>query len=557
VSAVIAAVLIIFREANAIILGSAITTSHVKLLMSDLPTTLGVMLFTLIMIRWLQKPNQRQTLALVAGGVTGIFMLIRPEFGVLLPFIGCAALFQLIRRPKLWFKGMVLVTAGTILMLIPWIWRNYQITGTIFLDSPHYRADLFAVRYQEYQSETAPTNSPSEEITPPATTPISEQPQITATPKVAVHPGESSEEFAERMAQEAAQFAQNNPGTVAAFIVNHFLNSQIQTVLYLPGTWRLPDSAIGFLGHKDFAKLREECCSADNYIRRLPFWFKWDGTLPRQSFLFVLANLFLISVGLVSTWRRQRFIALLPLAASLGYTLINAIVRNSGGRYILAVDWIGMLYFAIGLGQLTIWLVAYFRGSKISPQVTGEVQLQPEADDRSLWQVSNLGVAAAILLLGCVLPLSEKIFPEHYPAELLTTRYEALLQSTELSQNEVKILSGWAQSERIAIQGRALYPRFHAANEGEVGDSIRAFMPAPYPKIDFYLVGPYNHGIVIPQELPPKTFPNGADVIAIGCPAMENFEALVVAVYDEQGNLLELLRRQPFPEAFTCPLPSP
>ena len=32
-----------FREANAIILGSAVTTSNVKLLMSDLPTALGAM----------------------------------------------------------------------------------------------------------------------------------------------------------------------------------------------------------------------------------------------------------------------------------------------------------------------------------------------------------------------------------------------------------------------------------------------------------------------------------------------------------------------------------
>ena len=256
ISAVMAATLIIFREINGILLGSAITTSHAKLLMSALPTTLGVMLFTVIMIRWLQKPDQKQVLALIAGGVTGIFMLIRPEFGVLLPFIGFAALLQLIRQPKVWFKGMVLIAAGTILMLTPWVWRNYQITGTIFLDSPHYRADLFAVRYQEYESDTTPTHSPVEEGTAPVETLTPEQPQITATPKVALQPRESSEEFAECMAQEAAQFAQNNPKAVAAFITNHFFNSQVQTVLYLPGTWRFPDSAIGFLGHKDFAKFQ-------------------------------------------------------------------------------------------------------------------------------------------------------------------------------------------------------------------------------------------------------------------------------------------------------------
>ncbi len=557
VSAIIVSVLIIFREANAIILGNAITTSHAKLLMSDLPTTLGVMLFIFLMIRWLQKPEQRQTLTLIVGGVTGIFMLIRPEFGVLLFFTGFAAWLQLIRQPKVWIKGMVLAAAGILLMLTPWVWRNYQITGTLFLDSPHYRADLFAVRYREYLVEETPTSSPPEESISLTATSSPEQPQATATPKVATRPGESSGEFAERMAQVAAQYIQKNPGAVVAFISNHFFNSQVQTVLYLPDTWRLPDSAVGFIGHKDFTRFWEECCSADNYIRRLPFWFKWDGTIMRQSFLFIFMNLFLLSVGLTTTWRRQRFIALLPLAANLGYSLINAIVRNSGGRYILAVDWIGMLYYAIGLGQLTLWLVAYFRGSKISTQVTGEMQFDDDAKGRFSGFKAYLAVALGIFVIGCILPLSEKIIPMRFPAELLTERYEALLQSKELSQGNLDILTGWAQSGGSVIQGRALYPRFHPANEGEVGDSIRAFMPASYSKVDFYLIGPYNHGIVIPQETAPKNFPNGADIVAIGCPGIDYFEALIVVVYDEQGDPIDILPRQPFPEVFTCPLPAP
>ena len=216
-----------------------------------------------------------------------------------------------------------------------------------------------------------------------------------------------------------------------------------------------------------------------------------------------------------------------------------------------------MLYYAIGFGQIALWLVAYFRGSRVSPRVTGGLQFQPEPDRRSLWKGSILVIAIAILLLGCALPLSEKIFPVRYPAEQLTTRYEALLQSAELSQNEVNILSEGIQSEGIVIQGWVLYPRFHAANEGEVGDTIKAFMPAYYPKVDFCLVGPYNHRIVIPHETVPKIFPNGADIVAIGCPEEVYFEALMVAVYDEQGKRIELLRRQPFPKIFTCPLSAP
>ena len=558
VAGVIAAALIILRESNAIILGKAITTSHAKLLMSDLPTTLGAMLFIFLMVRWLQKPDQRQTLTLIAGGVTGAFMLIRPEFGVLLPFVGFAALLQLIRQPKTWFKGMLLLAIGTLLMLIPWVWRNYQITGTIFLDSPTYRADLFALRYSEYETESAPTALPAQESSP---TSAPEPPQITATPTISMQPGESSEAFAERMAQEAADFAKSNPRAVAYFIANHFFNSQIQTVLYLPGTWRLPDSIIGFLGHKELAKFWADCCSANSYIRRLPFWFKWDGTMPRQAWLFVAANLLLISVGLASAWRRQRFAALLPLAASLGYTLINAVVRNSGGRYILAVDWVGMFYYAIGLGQLTLWGLAYFRGGELPTGISATPKAEEwtplQGEQPPLWSAANLKVATAILLLGCLLPLSEKIIPEHYPAELLAARYTALLQTADLSAAEKSMLANWEASGGQIVQGRALYPRFHAAGEGEAGIRRTPFSPLPFARTDFYLVGPFNHGIVLPQTESPETFPNGADVVVWGCNGMDYFEALAVVIYDSNGEPLDLLLRQPFPESGGCPISVP
>jgi hypothetical protein len=549
VSALIAALLLIFRETSSIILGSSITTSHVKLLMADLPTTLGVMLFVLLIIRWLQNPAQRQTLTLMAGGVTGAFMLIRPEFGVLLPFIGFAALLQLVRRPKVWLKGMALIAVGVILMLLPWIWRNYQITGTIFLDSPYYRADLFAHRYSDY----AQTKDETTEPTPsPTATPTSPQP--TPTPRLAIQPGESSEEFAERLAQDAAGYARNNPGAVAHFIFNHFFNSQVQSVLYLPLTFRLVDSTVGFLGHKDLALFAEECCSAQNYIRRLPFWFKWDGELPGQSIIPLTLNLFLIAIGLACTWKKQRFIGLVPLAASFGYTLINAVVRNSGGRYILPIDWVGMLYFAIGLGQLSLWLIAYFRGIHLPESITGETQAEKQGKQLSLGWAANLGLAAAIILVGCALPLSEKIIPERYTAERIQSR------QADFSQSADPALYDFLQSGGVITQGRALYPRFHKAGQGEDGDSIRAFMPAKYAKVSFYLTGPYNTGVVLPQQTAPTDFPNGADVLVVGCPPEEvfkPFEALVVVIYDDAGEFSTVLERELPLEGLTCPLPAP
>jgi hypothetical protein len=549
VSALIAATLLISRESNAIILGSSITTSHAKLLMSDLPTTLGVILLILVMIRWLQSPSQRQTLTLIAGGITGTFMLIRPEFGVLLPFIGLVALFQLIRTPRIWLKGMLLITVGLVLVLSPWIWRNYQITGTIFLDSPYYRTDLFAHRYQD-RGETPPP--PTQSV--PATTEEATQPQITPTQKVAVQERESEVDIAERMAEEAVQFAKDNPMAVLHFISNHFANSQIQTVLYLPATFRLGDSALSFLGHQNPTKFWENCCSAENYIRRLPFWFKWDEQLPSQSVIPLLINLFLVSVGLVSAWKQQRFIGLLPLAASIGYSLINAIVRNSGGRYILPIDWVGIFYFSIGLGQLTLWIIAYFRNIAIPANVIGEVHPSPQEESPPLGRAANFGVALAIFIFGCILPLSEKVIPPRYTDEFMESQQNVFLQSAVLSDIDPTTWNNFIQTGDTIIQGRALYPSyFEADDEATIANPYG--LPA-LAHLSFYIIGPFNGGVTMPLDNVPEFFPNGADVLLVGCPG-KSFDALIAVIFDEAGNQIAVIKRQPFPEVPACPLPMP
>ncbi len=71
--------LIIFREANSIWLTERITTSHVKLLMADLPSMLLSILFMYVSVLWLQNISQRRLLALVCGAALGFAMLVRPE----------------------------------------------------------------------------------------------------------------------------------------------------------------------------------------------------------------------------------------------------------------------------------------------------------------------------------------------------------------------------------------------------------------------------------------------------------------------------------------------
>lgn len=534
-SGIIVAVLITLREANAIILNDVITVSHSKLIMADLPTAVGIALFCLVTLAWLQIPKRRNYLPLVAGGILGFFMLIRPEVGVQLLAVGVFVLAIFYRQPSRWFISSALLITGLLLVLSPWLWRNWQIDQKIFIDQPNYRADLFAKRYSEDPEETS----------------------------IKVDPGETYEEHTERMTDSALEFAQEQPKSIGNFILSHYMNSQIQTVLILPTTFRLIDSGIEFMGHKSFPQFWEDCCSVNGYIRRLPFWFKWDGVLPFQSLIPVILNLFLIALGISVSWHRNRLMGLLPAALMVLHLLINAAVRNSGGRYILPVDWVGILYFSIGIAQVTLWGFKYFTGKEPPRMVIAETCIdqknleESSPASRSSTPITIFTIVIGLIIVGCSLPITEKAILTRYQTELTPTEVMSLVeQKANLIDPDIRgsvesILAG----NSTILHGRALYPRFHSPNVGEPGE-WRSFQPRPYPRVSFYLVGPQNLGVILPDDEVPDHFPHGSDVIVIGCYNDRYFDAIGVIILNSADRSVEsILLRDPL-DGYTCPLSS-
>jgi hypothetical protein len=535
VAGIIAATLITLREANSIQLTGVITVSNAKLLMSDLPAAFGIALISLTVIAWLQNPNRRQSFPLLAGGLTGLFMLIRPEIGVLLPFVGLVAAFRFRSRPFSWFKNMMWLGIGVALLLSPWIWRNWQLTGKLFLDSPNYRADLIAKRYN----------------TEPEKTSIEQRPE------------ESPEQFNQRLAEGIVSFAQNNPDSMAHFVLSHYFNSQIQAVLMLPSAYRLVDSSIAFLGHQSLPDFWQQCCSSEGYVRRLPFWWQWDGKLPYESVVPVLLNLFLLAVGISVIWSSQRIVGLLPLIFSFAYFLINAAVRNSGGRYILPVDWAMIVYFSVGLAQLTIWGIGYFTEIEIPvfapgindalapSKVTSVEQLKTDAFPLKAISAIVIG----FLIVGWSLPATERLIPPRYDEALQQEKIAQVFDPNTkiLDEAQIALLQDLLNTNGVVVQGRALYPGFYRAEQGTPGDSWPTFVARSYARISFHLVGPHEQGIILPSEEPPQRLPNGSDVLVFGCPGENYIDALAVVVYTSP---ISVYFRSPLPES-SCPFSNP
>ncbi len=569
-----AAVLIILREANSIGLAGDITTSNAKLLMADLPATLMTVVFALLAIAWLQRIERRPLLALAAGGALGFSMLIRLETVVLAApaALAAAGILWPRRQFKLWLQSGLLAALGVLLVLAPWVARNYYLTGEIFIDHPYFSLGLLIQRFNpaaqmqpgepgeggEFTLVTpTPDVAPALAVTPaPAPVKVSpllapagapSDPAPTPTPGIAV-------EVLQRETNKAMDYIAQNPARILSAVAGHILNSQVQTFLVLPSAVRGLDSTVALAAHRSGADYWAACCTVRGYVRRMPYWRQWDGVIPAQAILPLALNLLFLAAGAAQAWKRQRWAGLTPLLFWAMYITFNGVFRNSGGRYLLPVDWVGLVYFSIGLAAVTRGLFAYLGGRALPETLPAEAA----PGEASAWGGGLLrspgfyGLAAGLFLLACVVPLVEALQPLRYPPARQQEMLQALLASEQLEPDQRSALQTFLSNGAISLAGRAMYPRYFAPNQGDDVSKRNPLSPRPYPRLVFYLAAANSMNMMLPLGDKPLSFPNASDVLVIACPERD---ILAVARFSGSGSLKMVYLRDPFPPTLACPLP--
>jgi hypothetical protein len=242
----------------------------------------------------------------------------------------------------------------------------------------------------------------------------------------------------------------------------------------------------------------------------------------------------LIAIGLGAAWRRLRWAGLLPLAFNLGYALANGVARFSGWRYDLPVDWVPYFYFGIGAVEL-LGAAAVSLGAKANRLFT------PPVSDRDLsalgqpwppgWKMGL--VTAAFLLVGWLPWALEAAIPPHFDnlsKEAVLSQVAGLESMRAAGIDLPQIQAFSAQPDSGVVLGRLLYPRFYRRNLGmAAAHPWAAYAVRDFPRLGFIVINRDVTQAVLPSREIPADFPNGADVIVLGCQRQGYLEAKSVS----------------------------
>ena len=435
--------------------------SYSKLFLSEIPTALFLVIFTLLVIKWIKSPKPNWFF-LMMGGVLGIAVLIRLQSIVLLAPLALMTLFSLWRlRRYEWLRGMVLTNLGVMLAFSPWLVRNYYAVGGLVMDNPLSQSMTFARRWTGDNGNTV-------------------FPQL---------PGETTAQYVSRMNGIAIENFKREPTRIINSVANHFFNNLIASLYTFP--------------------VRDRLASPMELVwPTYAFWQTGARSLLLSTFYVVL-----LVLGLAVAWTTRRWAGLLPFVFSLGYNMWTALFLSSGDRFLLPVDWTWHLYYALGLLLLLRIALSGMQNIQwvtVQEETKNWIEVKPVR-----WQATMLS-AVLVMCVGMLLPLTELVFPEKYPA---------------LTQTQLATKLGITPMEgEMILYGRATYPRYYEAGDGEPATAKLGYEPSDEARLVFWLVGPRSGLVIFPLETSPEFFPHASDVWIIGSMDGIAFRARIVKV---------------------------
>lgn len=489
---------IIWREIYSIRVTHLVQVSNSRLLMSDLPTMLLVVLIIFCVIKW-YKRGQEETRSLLCGGMVGTAMLLRTQCFVLIPDLWIVFLFSKKNKSQI-MRSVLFSVIGLAIVFLPWtIWQKIHPNDTVNKD-------------------------------------VSEDQYLVSLYRTAAEETDKSKSI--------FQLISEHPLEIIRSISSHFLNNEISSFLILPVRLIKPIEAEQLIYDDDL------------------FWYRENARETIENNLpLISVYLLIVSFGVITAVRKNGFGGLIPFLFHIVYNLGNAFALTSGFRFILPVDWVIFFYFGLGaIAVFDVWnrLSLFDFRQKETIEIIPETEVLDTTDEkiedtkvpeintdplgffpakRSLPDtgtrrqvLSFTGAVLLLTLIGALLPLCEKIIPRHFSqktSEQIKTEWIAS-DGQSLPAN----LSQYNEKELVYLEGRAFYPRFYKAGEGDSGGSSIAKRGLDYDRLVWMFHDQQVHVLCCPlteeqvKSMTSLPFPDPIDVVVVGIPKEDYVEVL-------------------------------
>ncbi|NPA71527.1 MAG: hypothetical protein GXO35_01735 [Gammaproteobacteria bacterium] len=533
------ALLLLARSTVALSVANRLDAVHVKNIMSEPVLRLVFLALLYALLHWPRLPKQGQWLGgALIGALLAWSVLVRLEaLLVLFGLLAFAILFLLVRRAG----GRALVAAIIALFAVwaPWMTRTWFLTQSLGEDERtpwFFSRRVRAGASVEYRSPPTPTPTPaptpSSQTHPSSQTLISSHLRSSSPKSISPTKPLLDNDKAETTPwlKQLLTILQHIPilGDLLRWprdlwlhIWNYIGRNVITTWTMFPWGFRFYD-ALQVTRMRPFAESR-------------PLTW-WHGLVWG-------VNLALVALGWVAVWRRDRWAALAPWLIYSFYILGISFARTGGGRYIIPIDWIPVLFYVAG------WVVLFriiasileipFSSEDISSPLTHVHGWAWLLLTGGLTVASALGVWAEVYSVWRSTRQPDLLPPRHR----LTTLDEVFAQLETWnvwSQSPVTKEDLQTMTHTLHIQpdwGFAYFPRYVASGQ-YCGDWCGYLNPSQ-PLLFFVIMGTWGQlPIVIPADNIPKIWPSGSEAIALLCPPRKDFhhrEALLVAIHTPEG----------------------
>ena len=459
---------VIWREIYSIRLTPLVQVSNSRLLMSDLPTFLMTALVILCTVKWIHS-EKNAAFSLLCGGMIGTAMLLRTQCFVLIPVLWLVFICSAKKSPAKWISFLMSLI-GIAVVFVPWtVWGIIHPNTTV-------NAEVSEGQYLISLYRTA-----SGETDPDA---------------------------------DLWKIIKDHPGETAKSVAAHFINNEISSLLILPVRLTKPEETDQLFYEPDL------------------FWYRENAreTIENNIFMIVV-YLVLITMGVISACRRNGSGGVIPLLFHLAYNLGNALALTSGFRFILPSDWVFLFYFGMGCAALLEFLNRVFlfdrqdHMEKTEKIDTAAVYAETKGGGQGWAVVCSFFLLA---LIGSILPLCDAAIPRRF-----TARTSAELEAEWNSAAEGSIdLSGYRNENIVYLEGRAFYPRYYKAGEGDSGGSSSAKREMNKDRMVWMFHDDRVHVLSCPltgDQIPAMTqteIPDPMDVLVVGIQRDDYVEVL-------------------------------